>query len=132
VGGHYTTGDGEKREEVTFVDCAVFGRQAEVIQQYCAKGHPLYVEGRLRYDSWEDKNGGGKRSKLSVIVENFQFLKGKEQQGGEEREQTLAPPSRRGNGPGVGFRHPPRDPNPPVTQPFGDEDNHFDEKSIPF
>src|SRR3954464_11559502 len=74
--------DGEDREEVCFVDCAAFGRQAEVIQKYCKKGKSLYIEGRLRYDSWDDKNGHGKRSKLSVIVENFQFLGGRED-GGE-------------------------------------------------
>jgi single-strand DNA-binding protein len=51
--------DGEEREEVCFLDCAAFGRQAEVIQQYCKKGKLLYVEGRFRYDTWEDKNGGG-------------------------------------------------------------------------
>jgi single-strand DNA-binding protein len=50
-----------------------FGRQAEIINQYCTKGKPILVEGRLKYDTWEDKNGGGKRSKLSVVVENFQF-----------------------------------------------------------
>src|SRR3954449_10951768 len=72
--------EGEDREEVCFVDCAAFGRQAEVIQKYCRKGKSLYIEGRLRYDSWEDKNGHGKRSKLSVVVENFQFLGGREEQ----------------------------------------------------
>lgn len=70
--------DGEDREEVCFVDCAAFGRQAEVIQKYCRKGKSLYIEGRLRFDSWDDKNGHGKRSKLSVVVENFQFLGGKD------------------------------------------------------
>jgi len=70
--------DGEDREEVCFVDCAAFGRQAEVIQKYCKKGKSLYIEGRLRFDSWDDKNGHGKRSKLSVVVENFQFLGGKD------------------------------------------------------
>jgi single-strand DNA-binding protein len=74
--------DGEDREEVCFVDCAAFGRQAEVIQKYCKKGKSLYIEGRLRFDSWDDKNGHGKRSKLSVVVENFQFL------GGRDEEQS--------------------------------------------
>jgi single-strand DNA-binding protein len=63
---------------VCFVDCAAFGRQGEVIQKYCQKGKSLYVEGRLKLDTWDDKNGGGKRSKLSVVVENFQFLGGRE------------------------------------------------------
>ncbi len=67
---------GEDREEVCYVDCAAFGRQAEVINQYCQKGKPIFIEGRLKYDSWEDKQGGGKRHKLSVVVENFQLLGG--------------------------------------------------------
>jgi len=44
------------------------------LQQYVKKGRPLFVEGRLKFDQWDDKNGGGKRSKISVVVENFQFL----------------------------------------------------------
>ncbi|HTL28846.1 MAG TPA: single-stranded DNA-binding protein, partial [Tepidisphaeraceae bacterium] len=67
----FKTHDGEEREDVCFVDCTAFGKQAEVIAQYCTKGKPIFIEGRLKYDTWDDKNGGGKRSKLSVIVENF-------------------------------------------------------------
>jgi single-strand DNA-binding protein len=70
----YRTAAGEDKEEVAFVDCTAFGRQAETIGQHCTKGKPLFVEGRLKYDTWEDKQGGGKRSKLSVTVENFQFI----------------------------------------------------------
>jgi single-strand DNA-binding protein len=70
----YRTAAGEDKEEVAFVDCAAFGRQAETIGQYCTKGKPLFIEGRLKYDSWEDKSGQGKRSKLTVTVENFQFI----------------------------------------------------------
>ena len=70
----FRTATGEDKEEVAFVDCTAFGRQAETIGQYCAKGKPLFVEGRLKYDQWDDKQGGGKRSKLSVVVENFQFI----------------------------------------------------------
>jgi single-strand DNA-binding protein len=69
----YRNAAGEDKEETCFVDCAAFGKQAEVIHQYVTKGKPLFVQGRLKYDTWEDKSGG-KRSKLSVIVENFQFL----------------------------------------------------------
>lgn len=69
----YRTATGEDREEVTFVDCAAFGKQAEVIGQYCKKGKQIFVDGRLKYDSWEDKTGA-KRSKVSVVVDNFQFL----------------------------------------------------------
>jgi single-strand DNA-binding protein len=70
----FKTADGEEREETAFIDCAAFGKQAEVIHQYCQKGKPLFVQGRLKYDTWEDKNSGGKRSKLSVVVEQFQFV----------------------------------------------------------
>jgi len=75
---------GEEKEEVTFVDCAAFGKQAEVINQWCRKGKQLFIEGRLKFDSWDDKNGGGKRSKLSVIVEQFQFVGGRDQEGSRE------------------------------------------------
>jgi single-strand DNA-binding protein len=68
--------DGQDREEVTFVDCAAFGKQAETIQRWCQKGKPIFIEGRLKFDTWDDKNGGGKRSKLTVIVEQFQFVNG--------------------------------------------------------
>ena len=68
------TKDGEKVEEKTFVDCTAFGKQAEVINQHFQKGKPIHVEGRLKYDSWDDKNGGGKRSKLYVVVDGFQFV----------------------------------------------------------
>ena len=57
----YRTAGGEDKEETCFVDCAAFGKQAEVIGQYCTKGKPLFIEGRLKYDTWEDK-AGGKRS----------------------------------------------------------------------
>ena len=70
----FKTQSGEEKEEVCFVDCTAFGKQADVIAQYCTKGKPIFIEGRLKYDTWDDRNGGGKRSKLSVVVENFQFL----------------------------------------------------------
>jgi single-strand DNA-binding protein len=70
----FKTQAGEEKEDVCFVDCTAFGKQADVIAQYCTKGKPIFIEGRLKYDTWDDKNGGGKRSKLSVVVENFQFL----------------------------------------------------------
>jgi single-strand DNA-binding protein len=65
---------GEKKEETTFVDIDAFGQQAETICQYVRKGSPLLVEGRLRLDQWDDKQTGQKRSKLGVVLENFQFL----------------------------------------------------------
>jgi single-strand DNA-binding protein len=74
VNRRYKTATGEDKEEVAFVDCTAFGRQAETIGQYCTKGKPIFVEGRLKFDTWDDRHGGGKRSKLTVVVENFQFL----------------------------------------------------------
>src|SRR5215213_1068206 len=78
----FRTAQGEDREEVTFVDVTAFGKQAEVINQYMTKGKPIFVEGRLKLDQWEDKNGGGKRSKLTVVIENFQFVGGRDGGGG--------------------------------------------------
>ncbi len=77
VNRKYKTQSGEQREEVNFIDCTAFGRTAEVMAQYLGKGRPVFVEGRLKFDQWEDKNGGGKRSKLGVIVDNFQFIDSK-------------------------------------------------------
>jgi single-strand DNA-binding protein len=65
---------GEKKEEVTFVDVDVWGKQAETIGQYLSKGRPLFVEGRLKLDEWDDKESGQKRSRLKVVCENFQFI----------------------------------------------------------
>jgi single-strand DNA-binding protein len=70
----FKTQAGEDREEVCFVDCSAFGKTAEAIDKWMTKGKPILVEGRLKLDQWDDKNGGGKRSKLSVIVDNFQFI----------------------------------------------------------
>lgn len=70
----WTTESGEKREEVTFVDVDAFGKQAEVIAQYLRKGRSLLVEGRLKLDTWDDKQTGQKKSKLGVVLESFSFL----------------------------------------------------------
>src|ERR1043166_2533725 len=78
----YKTQSGEMKEEVTFIDCSAFGRTAEVINQYCHKGNLLFVEGRLKYDTWEDKQGGGKRSKVNVHVENMQLMPNRDGRGG--------------------------------------------------
>lgn len=74
----FRTQGGEDREEVCFVDCTAFGKQAQVISEFARKGRQLFIEGRLKYDVWEDKSGHGKRSKLSVVIENFQFLGARE------------------------------------------------------
>jgi single-strand DNA-binding protein len=65
--------EGNQHEEVCFVDLAAFGRQAETFNQYMSKGRPVLIEGRLKFDSWTGQDGQ-KRSKLSVVVENFRFV----------------------------------------------------------
>ena len=69
----YTTASGEKKEETCFVDVTLWARRAEVASQYLKKGSPLFVEGRLHLDKWEN-NEGQKRSKLKVVAQNFQFI----------------------------------------------------------
>ncbi len=70
----YRLESGEEREEVTFVDVTFFGKQAETLHKYIKKGRQIYVEGRLRLDSWDDKNTGQKVYKMRVVGEEFQFL----------------------------------------------------------
>jgi single-strand DNA-binding protein len=86
----YRTKDGEDREEVTFVDITAFGKQAEIVNEHCRKGKALMVCGRLKYDTWEDKQSGAKRSKLSVVLEQFQFIGPKEDGGGGEQQAPRA------------------------------------------
>lgn len=80
VNRRYKTKEGEDREDTTFVDCEAWGRTAEVIHQYFGKGKPIFIEGRLKLDQWEDKEGK-KQSKLRVVIEGFEFV---ESRGGGE------------------------------------------------
>ena len=73
VNRRFRTQSGENREETTFVDCEAWGRTAEVMSQYLQKGRPVFIEGRLKLDQWEGRDGQ-KQSKLRVVVENFQFV----------------------------------------------------------
>jgi single-strand DNA-binding protein len=66
--------DGSDSEEVTYVDIEAWGKQAELVAKYLTKGSPAMVEGRLKFEQWEDKQSGQKRNKLKVILENVQFL----------------------------------------------------------
>lgn len=74
INRHWTTEAGERREEVTFVDCKAFARQAEVLAQNLRKGAPVLVEGRIAQEEWEDKATGQKRRATRIVVESFQFL----------------------------------------------------------
>src|SRR6266850_7585953 len=74
VNRQYTLDSGEKREEVTFVDVVLWARLAEIAGEYLKKGRPVFIEGRLQLDTWDDKTSGQKRSKLRVIGETMQLL----------------------------------------------------------
>ncbi|MDX1564499.1 MAG: single-stranded DNA-binding protein [Phycisphaeraceae bacterium] len=73
--------DGQQKEETLFIDCNAFGRTAEVINQYLKKGRPILIEGRLKLDRWNDKEGNP-RSKHNVVIENFQFVDSRGGDGG--------------------------------------------------
>jgi single-strand DNA-binding protein len=67
---------GEKKEQVSYFDCIAWSNLGEIITEYCKKGHRIAIEGRLQQSRWDDQDGK-KRSKVEVVVENFQFLEGK-------------------------------------------------------
>ena len=75
----FNSADGQRQEETTFVDVTFWGRTAETVCKFLSKGRPLFVEGRLKFDSWE--KDGQKRSKLSVNGENFQFIDSRKDSG---------------------------------------------------
>ncbi len=108
INRRFRTREGENREETTFVDCEAWGRTAEVMSQYLSKGRPVFVEGRLKLDQWEDRETGKNRSKLKVVIESFEFVDSKGT-GGEQTEPAAAAAS------GSGPQHEP-----------------IDEKDIPF
>ena len=74
INRNYTTESGEKREDVTFVDVVVWGKVAENAGRYLSKGRPIFVEGRLQLDTWQDKESGQNRQRLRVVAERLQFL----------------------------------------------------------
>lgn len=94
---NYTTRDGEKREDTTFVDVDAFGKVGEILGKYLQKGRPVMIEGRLQLDTWETKEGE-KRSKLKVVCENFQFIGGRGDDassgGGGGNYERTSPPQR--------------------------------------
>jgi single-strand DNA-binding protein len=118
---------GETKEEVTFVDVAAYGRTAEVIAQYLRKGRPVLIEGRLKLDTWEDKQTNQKKSRLRVVCENFQFI-----DSNRPAEGGGSPPV--GGSPGAPGAAPARS-RPPTTpsapSPVGSDDAAA-EDDVPF
>lgn len=122
---------GRDQEETTFVDVSVWGRSAENCAQYLQKGAPVLVEGRLRLEQWEDRNGGGKRSRLTVVAEVVQFL-GSRADGDRQQQE---PPARRQNSYRQGGRNDGGFGAPPPPQPRytpEDEPGYDPEDDIPF
>jgi single-strand DNA-binding protein len=89
VGEKFKGTDGQLRENTMFIDCKVWGKRGEVFNEYMSKGTQVYVEGRLVLEQWNDKNGGGKRSKHTLTVEDFKFIGNKSN---EEPKQTKSAP----------------------------------------
>jgi single-strand DNA-binding protein len=85
---------GQAKEETVFVDCEAWGRTAETMAQYLGKGKPVFIEGRLKLDQWDDKETGQKRSKLKVVVESFQFVASKGDDAPATDRAQSAPASR--------------------------------------
>src|SRR6201997_5010031 len=111
----YSSDDGEKKEETTFVDVTLWARQAEIAGQYLKKGRPVFIEGRLQLDTWDDKQTGQKRSKLRVVGENLQLLGNRQDAEGASSApssfQASAPPRRPPNTSTPPARPEPRDPD---------------------
>lgn len=93
VNRKWRDGENQPREETTFVECRAWGRQAEVIAEHFSKGRPIFIEGRLALEEWEDKETGKKRRKTLVIVESFEFCGDK--RGGQGGAAQARPPSGR-------------------------------------
>jgi single-strand DNA-binding protein len=103
---------GQKQEETTFVDVTLWGRQAELAQQYLTKGRGAYVEGRLQMDTWDDKETGKKRSRLKVVGDSLQFLpdgRGGAAGGGAPPQRSNGPQQQRSGPPQGGSAAPPDD-----------------------
>jgi len=126
---------GNEKEEATFVDVEAWGKPGELIAKYCAKGRPLFIEGRLKFEQWDDKTTQQKRSKLKIVVENFQFLGGRDA-GEASPGEDAGPAYERNSGevsvPGAQRQAPPRSftarPSRPAPQPQHD----INDEDVPF
>ena len=101
----WTGKDGQKKEEVCFVDCVIFGKRGEAVNKYFKKGEPIMIEGRLSFESWAAQDGS-KRSKLKVVADSFEFVGG-QQKAAQEPQQKDRPAT-----------GPDYDPNNPDDIPF--------------
>jgi len=88
----WRTQSGEKKEDTTFVDVVTFGKQAETCNEYLEKGRTVFIEGRLSFSTWKDRDTGRNRSKLEVVAERVQFL-GSPRNQGEQSPSNKPRPS---------------------------------------
>lgn len=121
--------EGEQREDVCFIDCRCYGKQAETINQYMSKGRPILIEGRLEFDQWEGKDGQ-RRSKHRVFVERFTFVDGGGSGGGGGGGQG-------GSRQGASYRQRPSGPSPSAPPAYDEEpppppDDMSEGEEIPF
>ncbi|HCN27897.1 MAG TPA: single-stranded DNA-binding protein [Verrucomicrobiales bacterium] len=132
----YTNDNGERIEEVTFVDVTLWGKTAELAGKWLYKGRPVFIEGRLQLDTWEDKQSGQKRSKLRVVGEQMQFLgspqgAGDRSGGGDEGGYGSPPPQqRRQAGGGGGYQQRPAAQQRPAPQQRPAAEDDFGEGPI--
>jgi single-strand DNA-binding protein len=115
----------EKKEEVTFIDCDAFGRTAEVIGEHFRKGRPIFIEGRLKLDQWQDKEGK-QRSKLTVAIESFTFIGGKDDGGQQDSLLPEQPPKARL------ATQPPARQSPAAKAPLAEPHEPITDDRIPF
>lgn len=123
---------GEQQKETMFIDCAAFAKTAELINQYFHKGKPIFVEGRLKLDRWEDKDGN-KRSKHEIIVEQFEFLEARGDSDGGGGDQRGGNQGGNQDGSrGGGRSSAPQDAAPQDSAPDQDYHQPVEEEDIPF
>ena len=122
----YNAENGEKREETTFVDVTLWGRTAEIAGEYLKKGRPVFIEGRLQLDTWDDKQTGQKRSKLKVVGEGLQLIGSR---GGADTGGNTSPASGGEYSSGAPKSAPAQ---PPKQKPPADPDLEPEEDDIPF
>lgn len=79
-------------ERANFFDCSIFGKRAEALAKYLSKGSPVFLEGKLRFEQWQDKEGNN-RSKVTVAVDNFEFVGGDSGGGNGQQAQPQAAPA---------------------------------------
>jgi len=119
----FNSKDGERREETTFIDIEAWGKTAETIGKYFSKGRPIHIEGRLKFESWEDKNSGAKRNRLSVLAENFQFVGNRNDNNGENANYSSNP---------APASPPQSQPSTPTPAPLNESEDDPFEDDVPF